>query len=154
MSLASLILRLKRADTPFFRFARKAYDFAWAASLPVPRVLKPVGRLLYDLRSVVILLWRRSKAFLYTQPLFSCRCESVGKRLQLAAMPTVRGHTRIHIGDDVRFGRNLTISSGRFCDNPTLTIGNRTSHWLQCDDRLQPRSRRRGCFDRRQLQNF
>ncbi len=125
-SLGNVVLRLKRADTPFFRVARRVYDLVWTASLPVPRVLKPVGRLLYEMRWGVILVWRRLKSFIYIQPLFSCRCESVGRRLQMAAMPTVRGHTLIHIGDDVRFGPNVTIGSGRFWDHPTLSIGNRT----------------------------
>src|SRR6266699_6161228 len=58
-------------------------------------------------------------------PIFSCRCESVGRRLQLVAMPNVSGHTLLYIGDDVRFGGNVTISSGRFWDRPTLRIGNR-----------------------------
>lgn len=126
-SLGAAVLRLKRADTRFFRVARKIYDFVWTVNLPIPRFLKPVGRLFYEMRFGVILVWRRVKSLTYVGPLFSCRCESVGRRLQSVAMPSVRGHALIYIGDDVRLARNLTITSGRFWDSPTLRIGNRTS---------------------------
>src|SRR5215469_682691 len=118
-------LRLKRADSVFFRAARKTYDALWTPTLPIPKFLKPLGRLLYESRSLFIVVWRRLKGYFYTQPLFSCRCESVGKRLQVSAMPSVRGHTLVTIGDDVRLGKNLTITSGRFFDCPTLEIGSR-----------------------------
>jgi len=124
-SLEPVVLRLKRADTPFFRVARKVYDFSSSASLPVPQFFKPVGRLLYEGRSCVPVVWKRLECLIYIQPIFSCRCESVGRRLQLVAMPNVSGHTLLYIGDDVRFGGNVTISSGRFWDRPTLRIGNR-----------------------------
>jgi acetyltransferase-like isoleucine patch superfamily enzyme len=41
-------------------------------------------------------------------------------------MPNISGHTLLYIGDDVRFGGEVTISSARFWDRPTLRIGNRT----------------------------
>ena len=41
------------------------------------------------------------------------------------AMPTVCGHTRIILGDDVQFWGSFGISSGRFYDDPLLRIGNR-----------------------------
>jgi acetyltransferase-like isoleucine patch superfamily enzyme len=65
------------------------------------------------------------KALIYTAPMFSCRCESVGKHLQLCALPNVHGHTLLYIGDDVRFSGDFAIASGRFGYRPTLRIGNR-----------------------------
>ena len=35
------------------------------------------------------------------------------------------GHVEIHIGDDVLFGGNISILSGRFVDNPQLIIQDR-----------------------------
>lgn len=125
-SLDSVVLRLKRADTPFFKSARTAVDFCRAATIPVPQLIKPAGRLLYEFRLYVPIMWKRFKALIYTTPIFCCRCETVGKHLQLCALPKVNGHTVLHIGDDVRFSGNFAISSGRFCDRPTLRIGNRT----------------------------
>jgi acetyltransferase-like isoleucine patch superfamily enzyme len=125
-SLNSVVLRLKRADTPFFRSARKAVDCCRTATIPVPQLLKPVGQLFYEFRLFVPIVWRRFKSLIYTTPIFCCRCESVGKHLQLCALPVVNGHTVLQIGDDVRFSGSFAISSGRFNDRPTLRIGNRT----------------------------
>jgi acetyltransferase-like isoleucine patch superfamily enzyme len=125
-TLEYVVLRLKRADTPFFRIARKAVDFCFTATLPVPRMLKPAGRFLYGLLVYIPKLWRRIKSFLFTTPIFCCRCESVGKHLQLWALPNVQGHARLYIGDDVRFSGSLAIVSGRFHNCPTLRIGNRS----------------------------
>ena len=126
-SVDSVVLRLKRADTPFSKSARRVVDVFRAANIPVPRPLKPMGRAFYELRMWLPILWKRCKSLVYTTPMFCCRCESVGKHLQLCALPVINGHTRLHIGDDVRFSGNFTISSGRFNDHPTLRIGDRTS---------------------------
>lgn len=125
-SVDSVILGLKRADTPFYQRARKAVDFLLTANLPVPPPLKPMGRALYEFHLYSPVLWKRFMSLIYTTPIFSCRCESVGKHLQLCALPIVRGHTVLRIGDDVRFSGSIAISSGRFCDRPVLRIGNRT----------------------------
>lgn len=125
LSVESVVLRLKRADTPFFKVARRVFDFCFTATIPMPQVLRPAGRLLYESRLYVPILWKRFKSLIYTTPLFSCRCESVGKHLQLWALPNVHGHTLLYIGDDVRFSGSLAISSGRFGNRPTLRIGNR-----------------------------
>jgi acetyltransferase-like isoleucine patch superfamily enzyme len=124
-SVESFVLGLKRADTPFFRRARHIFDFCFTATIPVPRNLKSAGRLLYEVRFYSPVLWKRLKSLLYTTPMFSCRCESVGKRLQLVALPSVSGHTALYLGDDVRFSGSLAIASGRFYSRPILRIGNR-----------------------------
>lgn len=122
----SVVLQLKRADTPASRTARKALNFCLTAAIPVPRILKPLGRLFYEFRFYVPVLWKRIRSLIYTTPIFFCRCESVGKRLQVIALPHVQGHTSLYIGNDVRFSGNLSIVSGRFNDRPTLRIGDRT----------------------------
>jgi acetyltransferase-like isoleucine patch superfamily enzyme len=124
-TVESFVVRLKRADTPFFKSARKIVDFCFTTTIPVPKPLKPAGRLIYELRFYIPTLWKKLKSAVYTKPVFSCRCESVGKHLQLCALPHVCGDTLLYIGDDVRFSGNFKISSGRFNDHPTLRIGNR-----------------------------
>jgi acetyltransferase-like isoleucine patch superfamily enzyme len=124
-NLESVVLRLKRPDTPLFKAARRVIDFCLKATIPVPRVLKPAGRLFYEARFHLPILWKRFKALVYTTPIFSCRCESVGKHLQLCALPNVRGRTLLYIGDDVRLSGDFAITSGRFGNRPTLRIGDR-----------------------------
>ena len=125
LSVETLVLRLKRPDTQFFRSARKAYDVCSTANMPVPSFFKPAGRLLYELSRYVPRVGRRFRTLLYTHPVFCCRCESVGKHLRLCAMPSVEGHTFLYIGDNVRFSGSLAIVSGKFRERPTLRIGNR-----------------------------
>jgi acetyltransferase-like isoleucine patch superfamily enzyme len=124
-NVESIVIRLKRPNTPFFRAARRLVDFCLKATIPVPRAVKPVGRLFYEARFCLPILWKRLKALIYTTPMFSCRCESVGKHLQLCALPNVHGQTLLYIGDDVRFSGDFAIASGRFGYRPTLRIGNR-----------------------------
>jgi len=124
-NLESVVLRIKRADTRSSRSARRMLAFCFTAAIPVPGMLRPLGRLFYELRFYVPVLWKRAKSLIYTTPIFTCRCESVGKHLQLIALPNVHGHTSLYIGDDVRFSGSLAIASGRFNDRPTLRIGDR-----------------------------
>jgi acetyltransferase-like isoleucine patch superfamily enzyme len=63
----------------------------------------------------------------YRSPLFRSRCISCGKNFYLDAIPHIVGHTRIYIGDDVKFFGTIGIMSGRTLDNPTLILGNRVS---------------------------
>jgi acetyltransferase-like isoleucine patch superfamily enzyme len=124
-SVGSVVLHLKRADTPFFKSARRVLDVCLKATIPVPPLLRPTGRFVYEFRFFLPILAKRLKSLIYTTPLFSCRCESVGKHLQLCALPVVNGHTLLHIGDDVRCSGNFAVASGRFSDRPTLRIGDR-----------------------------
>jgi acetyltransferase-like isoleucine patch superfamily enzyme len=120
------VLRLKRADTPTLKRLKRLLRWMMTANLPMPHIMKPCGRLLYDLRFLLPLPWKRVKSLLYVQPLFASRCESIGKRVELVALPVVTGHTLVYIGDDVRFSGSFEVCSGRFCDHPTLRIGDRS----------------------------
>jgi acetyltransferase-like isoleucine patch superfamily enzyme len=121
-----LILKVRRAETPTFKTAKNILRWMMKASLPVPHALKPVGRVLYTVRFLVPTIWRRLRCLLWCHPLFACRCESIGPGFELEALPYVKGHTLIYIGNNVRFSGSLTIRSGRFHDHPILRIGDRS----------------------------
>jgi acetyltransferase-like isoleucine patch superfamily enzyme len=123
----SFILRLKRADTPVFAFLKSAYRFFTTSSLPVPRAVKPIGHLIYNLHYSAWLFGNRLITFFYREPLFRSRCEHVGKRLTIYLMPEAWGHTSISIGDDVVFQGKCGIYSGRVNDRAMLRIGDRVS---------------------------
>jgi acetyltransferase-like isoleucine patch superfamily enzyme len=72
------------------------------------------------------MLWRLACSYFVWQPLFRSRCVSVGKGLQLAALPFISGHAEIVVGDDVEFTGKVDILSGRFLDRPRVVIGDRT----------------------------
>jgi acetyltransferase-like isoleucine patch superfamily enzyme len=125
-ALELCLLRIKRADTPTFKTLKAGLRWFMTANLQVPRALKPSGRLLYDLRFLIPQPFKRLKSVFYVQPLFACRCESIGRRVQIFKLPAVTGHTLLYVGNDVRFNGSFDVASGRFCDHPTLRIGDRT----------------------------
>src|SRR6266705_4142341 len=125
LSLETAVLRLKRGDSPSFRMLRKVHRYCVSANLPMPEVVKPVACFIYNLQLYTRVAIKRFFAFVCFQPLFRSRCESMGKRISLIALPRVVGHTSIVIGDDVRLSGTLGIVSGRTYDRPVLRIGNR-----------------------------
>lgn len=108
-----------------FRALRNVHRYCISANLPVPGVLKPLGRLIYNLQLYGWMALKRVWAFAWLQPLFRSRCDVVGKRISLIALPKVVGHAFIKIGDDVRVSGKLNIVSGRTYDRPILQIGDR-----------------------------
>ena len=123
--LDSFILKIRRKESPFYRFLNAVASAFRTATLPLPRFMNPALRVLYSLHMALMGTLRRGATFLYREPLFRGRCESIGKRFTLSKLPFVIGHTRIYIGDDVNFFGRVDIFSGRIFDNPTLIIHNR-----------------------------
>lgn len=128
MSLSAvdaLALKIRRGDTPFYRWLREFADMARSSMLPVPRFLKPLALAFFRLHQG---LWRGLgfvRSYFYVGPLFYSRCESVGKRFRVCRMPFVVGHAKIHIGDNVNFFGKVDIFSGRMYDEPRLVLGDR-----------------------------
>lgn len=123
--LESLALKIRRRETPFFRFLYDCAKRMNSASLPVPHFLLPLTRVGFSLQQGALAAVRWAVTFFYRAPLFRGRCEVIGKRFSLARMPFVVGHTKIYIGDDVNFFGQVDIHSGRIFDEPKLIIHNR-----------------------------
>ncbi len=123
--LEKFILNIKRGDTPFYSFLRTIAKGLVASTLPLPRALHPVLRLLFNLQSVIADFFRWGLTYFVREPLFRGRCESIGKRFRLSRLPWVVGHAKIYIGEDVNFFGKVDVMSGRMFDEPRLVIGNR-----------------------------
>jgi acetyltransferase-like isoleucine patch superfamily enzyme len=119
------VLKIKRAETPFYRWLKAFVKAFWTAEMPVFNLFVPLWKCLGWIRYIHYELWLRACVVVYRGPLFRGVCESVGKRLYLELVPNVNGHARIRIGDDVRISGALQILSGRVIDRPELIIGNR-----------------------------
>ncbi|HXB75636.1 MAG TPA: acyltransferase [Candidatus Acidoferrales bacterium] len=119
------ILKIKRAETPFYRWLKSSIKAFWAVEIPVFNLLVPLWKVVAWLRGIWSELWLRLCVVVYRGPLFRSACESVGKRLYLELLPNINGHTHIRIGDDVRISGALSIVSGRVLDHPELIVGNR-----------------------------
>jgi acetyltransferase-like isoleucine patch superfamily enzyme len=123
--IESIILKIKRRESPFSEFLHSVARGVTTASLPLPRFINPVLGMLYALHQGMFAALRWTVKFFYIEPLFRGRCESIGKRFNVTKMPFVVGHTKIYIGDDVNFFGKVDIFSGRIFDEPKLILQNR-----------------------------
>lgn len=123
--LESFILKVRRAETPFYRRIRDLGRSLHTMVLPVPRFMFPVLRFLFEMQHRLHLFFLWLYTFFYLEPLFRARCVTVGKRFRLWRMPFISGHAQIYIGDDVNFFGKVDIFSGRLFDDPKLVFGNR-----------------------------
>jgi acetyltransferase-like isoleucine patch superfamily enzyme len=120
--LDSFVLKIKRKESPFYRFLYNLADGIRKSCLPLPRFLNPILGMLFSLHMSLMVALRWMATYFYREPLFRGRCESIGKRFSLSKMPFVVGHARISIGDGVSFFGKVDIFSGRIYDAPRLTI--------------------------------
>jgi acetyltransferase-like isoleucine patch superfamily enzyme len=123
--LEKLLLKIKRAETPFFRMLRRTLKAVWSSGLPVPRLFYPLLRGVYSAQTYVVMALRWMISYFYRIPVFRSRCEQSGKRLFVWRLPYIMGHAKIYVGDDVNFFGHVDIFSGRLFDEPKLVIGNR-----------------------------
>jgi acetyltransferase-like isoleucine patch superfamily enzyme len=123
--LESLILRIRRGETPFYRRLRDVAKAVRCSTLPLPHFVHPVLRLGFNLQHAAATCVRWGLRYFFYEPLFRGRCTSVGKRFRLHRIPFVIGHAKIHIGDDVNFFGKVDIFSGRVFDEPLLILKDR-----------------------------
>jgi acetyltransferase-like isoleucine patch superfamily enzyme len=123
--IENFIVKVKRAETPFYAALKRLARSIITGNLPIPRFLFPLLRMLFLLRrgSHVCRHWFR--VVFYLNPLFRGRCESVGKNFRLTTMPEIQGHVKIWIGNDVSFFGVIGIYSGAILAEPKLIFGNR-----------------------------
>ena len=121
----NLVLKIKRGESPFYSRLRSIAKAVLTSNFPVPSVLSPVLRTIFDLQSGTAEFFRWAFSYFIREPIFRARCASVGKRFRLFRMPYVVGHTEIHLGDDVNFFGKVDIMSGRIFDHPRLILHNR-----------------------------
>jgi acetyltransferase-like isoleucine patch superfamily enzyme len=121
----SVLLKIRRGETPFYRSAREAAKRIRSSSLPLPPFIHPLLRLGFMVQQGTLMAVRWIFSYLVLAPLFRGRCESVGKVFRLCRMPFVVGHAKIYIGDHVNFFGKVDILSGRMYDEPKLILHNR-----------------------------
>ncbi|MBN8730655.1 MAG: acyltransferase [Acidobacteria bacterium] len=123
-ALDGFILKIKRADTPFYaalkRSAKAILNFnlpAWKWYDSLVLLLETVWYLglIRPCRWIAITFWR--------VPLFRSRCASLGKRLSLEVSPTLGGSLELSVGNDVTISGKLAVLAGRVFDRPRVTIG-------------------------------
>jgi len=109
------------------RFYRRVMNF----SVPAPRLITvPVLTLIVVIRSTYY-FWMR---VFICEPLFKAYCTSYGRNLHTGVfLHWVQGKGDIIIGDDVTLdGRSNIFFATRFCERPTLRIGDHSLFGHEC----------------------
>src|SRR5579871_2770073 len=109
--IESFLLKVKRAETPFYSFLNRTGKALLHANLPVPSFLFPILRGMYHTHFGIRYFFRYLTVFLYSGPLFRSRCISVGRNLHMTFLPDITGHPRIYVGNDVSLFGSLSITS-------------------------------------------
>jgi acetyltransferase-like isoleucine patch superfamily enzyme len=120
----SFALKIRRRETPFFRFLHDLAKTLISANVPLPRFMFPILRVGYSVHQGFLSTLPWAATFFYREPLFRARCESVGKRFSLGRLPFIVGHTKIYLGDDANFFGQVDIHNGHIFDEPKLIIHN------------------------------
>ena len=120
-----LILKLRRADAPFFRMLKGMYRSFFFSSFPVPRFLFPVLRAAYRLGFLVVMVGDQAFSYFVRSPLFRARCEGSGRNFSVHRLPRALDHTKIYAGNDVHIHGKMDVLSLRVLDEPKLVLGNR-----------------------------
>ena len=123
--MSSLLLKIRRADTPFYRGVKKGLRSVVESNFPLPRFLHPLFRFFYGAQQNGFMAIRWLCSYFLWEPMFRARCESVGKKFRMWYLPFIVGHAKIYIGDNVNFFGKVDVFSGRLFDEPKLVLGNR-----------------------------
>jgi acetyltransferase-like isoleucine patch superfamily enzyme len=123
--MANLLLTVRRAETPVYRYLKRVAWLLLTARVPLPGVLRIVYRALYACHFGARRLGRRVYMLLYGEPLFRSRCDRFGTNCLVWAVPEVTGHTKIQVGNRVSFWGDLGVTSGRTFNEPTLVLEDR-----------------------------
>lgn len=132
MPMNQFILKIKRAETPFYASLKRLGKAAVTWQLPIPRGLDPVYRAIVHFRHLRWEFEEKVSVALFRYPATRAVCTSVGERLRIEQVPKIAGAPRIYIGDDVYLSGYLSVAAGRIFPDPTLRIGNRTFIGSNC----------------------
>jgi len=126
MFINDFILKVKRAETPFYARLKRIGHAVLTLQIPVPRFLDPFYRIYLYCRYLRSEIGEKLTVTFYRYPVMRIICVSIGKRLRMEQVPRIAGAPKIYIGDDVYLSGTLTVIAGRVFPDPTLRIGNRS----------------------------
>ena len=119
------IVKMKRAETPFYAALKRMVKLVLTAHAPVPRFALPVFRAIEYWKGLTYELEQRVAVALYRYPAFRSRCEEIGPGLEMELVPGITGPVKIWIGKDVRLSGRISIAGARVFDEPKLIVHDR-----------------------------
>ena len=95
--------------------------------IPVPGILKPIIRGLYQSGVVVVEGTAFLRKIFWVEPVLKSVCKSLGKGLRAERLPFMRGTGHLTLGENVYLsGRSCFYFMGRMPATPEIIIGNGT----------------------------
>lgn len=125
MGLSNFVLKIRKAETPFYARLKRLILDIQVFEIPMPGFTRPFWSGLYQLRPFFFGGFRKLACVLYRIPMFKSQCESVGRRLYLEQIPHIAGKARVVLGDDVVISGNFGIAAGRSYANPEVLLANK-----------------------------
>lgn len=132
MFIDEFILKIRKAETPFYARLKSTGKAVLTFHIPVPRALDPVYRAIVYLQYLRYETAERISVAVYRYPVLRMLCAQVGERLQMEQIPNISGGARVFIGDDVNLSGALWVMGGRVFPEPELRIGSRTFIGAKC----------------------
>jgi len=126
MLFDAFILKIKRAETPFYASLKRIGKMVLTFHVPIPRFFDPLFSLARALQLLKFEIAEKLSIACYRYPVFRAKCVSIGKRLEMDYIPSISGPIRIYLGDDVRLSGGSTFLGGRVLPDPVLRVGHRT----------------------------
>ena len=119
------VLKIKRAETPFYSSLKRLARAVIYFDLPLGRSWGLLLRPIFITQHIVIAVFRRFLAVVYYGPVFKSYCAACGDHLSLELSPAVSGPVKIFLGNQVCISGELAIASGHVFDAPELRIADR-----------------------------
>jgi acetyltransferase-like isoleucine patch superfamily enzyme len=126
MQFQEFLVKVKRAETPFYARLKRLAQMALQFRLPIPRVFGQLFLLLSHLRRIRYETDERIAVALFRYPVLRARCARIGERLQMERVPSFQGPVKVYLGDDVRLSGKPIFAAGRIFPDPEIRIGDRT----------------------------
>ena len=120
--LDKLVLSVKRADSPAAKAAHDVYRWLERWRMPENDMVRAFYRTMYYAWDLYEDAREIAAGKLVFEPMVRSRLHAVGPNTRFNALPYIRGHAKITIGDHCTFNY-FKVDSGRFVDEPQLTIG-------------------------------
>lgn len=132
-SIEQFVLKVRRADTPFYARLKRLGKGILVFQLPIPRALDPLYKAIVHLRYLRSEVEEKISVAIFRFPVLRMMCASVGERLRMEQIPSISGGAQVHLGDDVWLSGSLTVFGGRvLASPPEFRVGNRSFIGAKC----------------------